>query len=113
MSSKDDEIYNDATTITTSNNSTDKILEIIGNSNKYQYTVAILLFVISLSCEIGYIGIPIMETAPIIQYIDDKGITQKKLMNYSICQFNHTLVLNESKSTWVLDYDIYCDKFKV
>jgi len=94
-------------------NSTDKILEMIGNNNKYQYTVVILLFIISLSLEIGYIGVPVMETAPIIQYTDDNNITYKKLMNYSLCKYNHTLVLNESKSTWVIDYNIYCDKFKV
>ena len=93
--------------------STDKLLELIGNNNKYQYTVVILLFLISLSLELGYMGVPVMETAPIIQYTDYNGTTHKSLMNYNLCKYNHTLVLNESKSTWVLDYDIYCDKFKV
>ena len=104
MSNKDEDI---------SSYSTDKILELVGNSNKYQYTVVIILFMIALSCEVGFYGVPMMLTTPVINYIDKQGDNHTTLMNYSMCKFNHTLVLSESKSTWVIDFEIYCDKFKV
>ncbi len=97
-----------------SHHSTDKLLEVAGDSHKYQNFICAILFLISLTCEIGYYAIPLMETFPIISYVDDKGrFHHQVMMQYSLCKFKHTVIEAKSKSTWVLDYNIYCDKFKV
>jgi len=93
--------------------SMDDMLEIVGSNHKYQITIVTLLVLIGISCELAFIGVPVMETSPIITYKDYKGVLHKQLINYSLCNVNYTIVRSESKSSWVLDYDMFCSKFEI
>jgi MFS family permease len=87
-------------------------LEIVGDNHKYQMSVAILLFFIGIMADIIYTGIPLMETSPIVD-LEANGKIVHTAINYTIC--NQTYIINEkrSKSSWVYDYNIYCDKLLV
>jgi len=91
----------------------DELLEVVGSNKKYQIMVTLLLFIIGVSCEVGFIGVPVMETSPIVIYTDENGTQFKQIINYSICKLNYTILESESKSSWALDYNMFCDKFKI
>lgn len=88
-------------------------LEIVGDNHKYQITLTILLFLIGTISDIPFHAVPVMETNPIVSF-QSNNQTHNDIINYTICQnFNYTVNTSASKSTWVLDYNIYCDKLYV
>lgn len=109
--------------------SVDKGLVLCGKEGFYQYTVAFLLMFIGITTNICYAGLFLMETAPLVEiftpispFTSSSSEQQSKVeyqhqivsINYDICNDgNYTIMSDISKHTWVYDYGIYCDKFKV
>lgn len=89
-------------------------LELVGNNNRYQIVTCILLLIIGIFADIMHSGMPLMETPPIVNFESDGKLIQKEL-NYTICKHNQNFTVNlqESKSSWVNDYNIFCDKFLI
>jgi hypothetical protein len=89
-------------------------LELVGNNNLYQVVICLLLLVMGIFGDLMHSGMPLMETPPIVNIESDGKIIQKEI-NYTICKhhLNFTINATESKSSWVNDYNIYCDKFLV
>ena len=89
-------------------------LELVGNNNRYQLVSCLLLLIIGIFADIMHSGMPLMETPPIVNFESDGKLIQKEL-NYTICKHNQNFTVNsqESKSSWVNDYNIFCDKFLI
>jgi hypothetical protein len=92
----------------------DEGLELVGNNNRYQIITCFLLLITGIFADIMHSGMPLMETPPIVNFESDGKLIQKEI-NYSICKHyqNFTVNSQESKSSWVNDYNIFCDKFLV
>jgi len=88
-------------------------LEIVGDNHRYQFILAILLFLIGVISDIPFHSVPIMETNPIV-YFESNNQNFTEILNYTICKnYNFTINTTISKKTWVSDYNISCDKFYV
>ncbi len=96
-----------------------KALKISGTDGLYQYLITIILLLFGITTNICYAGLFLMETSPLVEYSyfdEDKNATIIDIVtiNYDICKSkNYTILHDQSKNTWVYDYNIYCDKFKV
>lgn len=86
--------------------------KLAGTNGSYQYLITFLLLLTSVASNIVTMGIPLMETPPIVE-VETGNTTTVTTINYHICEANYTLIKSLSKSSWVTDYGIFCDKFKV
>ena len=85
-----------------------------GDEGFYQYSITFILFLIGICSNICLGGLFLMETAPIVSVFEPAtNTTTVTTINYSICKRNYTVLMEQSKHSWVLDYDIYCDKLSV
>src|SRR5690554_5945082 len=87
-------------------------LELIGNNNKYQHVNLFFLFSIGLLVDVVFYGIPLMETNPIVKRLEN-GDNIKVQLNYTMCDKNYTIDYENSKASWTIKYNIYCNKFLV
>jgi MFS family permease len=90
------------------NHSVDKLLEIAGNKGRYQYFILAMGFFLWITLDLMSISLPYLEKTRTIS-IDNTPIS----LNYTHCDIDYkNLTIETSKHSWVIEYDIECDKLK-
>ena len=92
----------------------EKLLELSGNKNRYQYfTLAIFVF-LWINCNFIIVVLPYLEREPLVTYTDSEGVLQEEVtLTNEICeQYNYT-VIERFKYSMVSEFDIECDKKNV
>lgn len=89
-------------------------IKISGSKGFYQYVMTFILFLIGICTNLCYGTLFLMETPPEIEYFDTKSnSTIVSTLSYSHCLYDYKILDDKSKHSWVWDYNIFCDKFKV
>lgn len=87
----------------------ENLIEISGETGKYQYCALVLAFFVWSTTGFQSISIPFLENVPAVKLTNS---SEPIVFNYDICGKNYTKVNNISYS-WVNDLNIECDRFKV
>ena len=90
----------------------EKIIEIPGNNHKYQYRILFLTFGIWVSLDILSISLPYLEKMPTVSYKLDNGTFKNSTLTYKICETKNYTIIEKSGHSWVVEYNIYCDRVK-
>ena len=93
----------------------EKIINLAGNKNRYQYFIGILTFFFWLNINFFSVTIPYLEITPLISYYDkENGKTIVELLSYDTCndkELNYEIVKTYNNS-WVIEQNLECEKFK-
>lgn len=89
-------------------------MSLAGEEGLYQYIVTFIIMMVGICTNICYAGLFLMETPPLISYNSTiSNSTVITSINYKICQTSDYKILeNESKHSWVWDYNIYCNRLQ-
>ena len=94
----------------------EKLISLAGNQHKYQYFALVIFTFVWMNCNFMPVILPYIERAPLVNYIDEKGIryVNKSLTN-EICQKykNKYEIVKIFKYSWVSEYKIECNKFDI
>ena len=86
----------------------EKLICHAGGAGRYQIIILIIGFFIWQSLSIHNTSIPMLETAPIVNYNN----TENKL-DYDICKNGNYKVVETFGFSWIIDMKIECDRTKV
>jgi hypothetical protein len=94
----------------------EKIIELSGNKNRFQYFLEIIIILYWINCNLLSVSLPYLENTSIVSYYDsEKNETIKESMNYDLCKMekDETFEIVETyKYSWVIEQNLECDKVK-
>jgi MFS family permease len=89
----------------------EKIIELAGTNNRYQYILLLITLFIWINVDIIPISLPFLEKMPDISYTDSSGRTINSQLNYSLCESNKNYNITSSYAySWVIEFNVYCDR---
>ena len=91
----------------------EKLLELAGNNNRYQYTSLIIIVILWLNSNFLIILLPYLERAPLVTYKDRNNIlhTNETLTN-EICDNYKYEIIQKFNYSLISEFNIECDKSK-
>ena len=94
------------------NKKLDILLSKAGQLNYYQFEVTILFLIQLITAEFFNQCLPFLERAP---YVFINNSSESVPINYKICKETNNYKLDENKlpNSIVMDFNIYCEKFKI
>lgn len=98
----------------TNNINTEQVLNKIGCHGRLQAFISVLFILIAIMVDYISVSLPIMTTPPIVTFTDEHGVFRHVALEYEYCKYPDLKVdYEKSRSSWSIDFGIYCDKFKV
>ena len=94
----------------------EKIIELSGNKNRFQYFLEIIIILYWINCNLLSVSLPYLENTSLVSYYDpEKNETIKESMKYDLCKMekDETFEIIETyKYSWVIEQNLECDKVK-
>ena len=92
----------------------EKLISLAGNQHKYQYFSLIIFVFVWMNCNFMPVILPYIERAPLVNYIDEKGIKYtNQILSNEICQKYKYEIVKIFKYSWLTEYNIECNQFDI
>ena len=94
----------------------DKVIELVGNKNRYQYFTLIIMVLLWINCNIIAIIITYIEREPKINYIKNGKTYNNEILTNELCSDigEGNYEIKESfEYSWVSEFNIECNKVEI
>lgn len=92
------------------NDKIEKIFEIAGNNNKYQFFIVTITFFCWFCFELLNVSLSFLEMMPYVTYQLENGTNVTTKLTYEICNEFKYEIVNSTGHSWVTEFNQQCNK---